>query len=188
MADILSKTRPQMATVRPNVMKKLETPMDTEPEIIETKLKVDPRSIRVKTIERMEACGPGTCKIDESNVVIAGGRGLGSKESLGMLEELAAELGGVVGATRTIVDEQWLPKSVQIGQSGITISPKLYIGAGISGAIQHLVGMKTSGFIVVVNKDPNAPIFDVAKVGIVADLHEFIPALIKEIKEYKASH
>ena len=188
MADILSKTRPQMATVRPNVMKKLESPLDTVPEVIETKLKVDPRSIRVKTVERMETCGPGTCKIDESDVVIAGGRGLGSKDALGMLEELAGQLGGVVGASRTIVDEQWLPKSVQIGQSGITISPKLYIGAGISGAIQHLVGMKTSDLIVIVNKDPNAPIFDVAKVGIVADLHEFIPALIKEIKEYKASH
>lgn len=188
MADILSKTRPQMATVRPNVMKKLESLMDYEPEVIETNLKVDPRSIRVKTIERAETCAPGTCKIDEANVVIAGGRGLGSKDALGMLDELATELGGVVGATRTIVDEQWLPKSVQIGQSGITISPKLYIGAGISGAIQHLVGMKTSDFIVVINKDPNAPIFNVAKIGIVGDLHEIIPLLIKEIKEYKANH
>jgi len=186
MADILSRTRPQMATVRPNVMKRLETLREIEPEVIDAGAKVDPRSIRVKTIELAEACGPGTCKIDEADVVIAGGRGLGSKENLKLIEELAAELGGVVGASRVIVDEQWLPKSVQIGQSGITVSPKLYIGAGISGAIQHLVGMKSSDLIITINKDPNAPIFEVSDIGIVGDLNEIIPALIKEIKEYKA--
>jgi electron transfer flavoprotein alpha subunit len=187
MADILSKTRPQMATVRPNVMKRLETLRDTEPEVIDANAKVDPRGMRVKSVERLEACGPGTCAIDESDVVIAGGRGLGSKENLKMLEDLAAELNGVVGASRVIVDEQWLPKSVQIGQSGITVSPKLYIGAGISGAIQHLVGMKSSDLIITINKDPNAAIFEVSDIGIVGDLNEIIPALIEAIKAHKAN-
>jgi electron transfer flavoprotein alpha subunit len=176
-----------MATVRPNVMKRLETLRENEPEVINANAKVDPRSMRVKTIERLEACAPGSCAIDESDVVIAGGRGLGSKENLKLLEDLAVELNGVVGASRVIIDEQWLPKSVQIGQSGITVSPKLYIGAGISGAIQHLVGMKSSDFIITINKDPNATIFEVSDIGIVGDLNEIIPALIEAIKAHKAN-
>jgi electron transfer flavoprotein alpha subunit len=187
MADILSRTRPQMATVRPNVMKKLDTLNDKDADIVDVPLKVDPRSMRTKVIERTETCGTGVCKIDESDVVIAGGRGVGSKDGVDLLQQLADELGGVVGATRVIVDEQWLPKSVQIGQSGITISPKLYIGCGISGAIQHLVGMKGAEIIIVVNKDPNAPIFEVAQYGIVGDLHEVVPELIKAIKDHKAN-
>lgn len=187
MADIFSKTRPQMATVRPNVMKKLEPSAGNEPGIIDANVKIDPRSIRAKVIEHADVSTRGTIKIDEADVVIAGGRGIGSKEGLGLLQELADELGGVVGATRVLVDDQWVPKSVQIGQSGITISPKLYIGAGISGAIQHLVGMKSSETIIVINKDPNAPIFECASYGVVGDLFEVVPALIKEIREYKKS-
>ena len=112
---------------------------------------------------------------------------LSREDNLKMLEELATELNGVIGASRVIVDEQWLPKSVQIGQSGITISPKLYIGAGISGAIQHLVGMKSADLIITINKDPNAAIFDVSDIAIVGDLTEVLPALIEAIKAHKAN-
>jgi electron transfer flavoprotein alpha subunit len=167
-------------------MKKLETPLDKEPEVIQVDVKVDPRGIRTKLLECLDSCGAGAVKIDEADVVIACGRGMGSGENLKLFQELADELGGVVGATRVIIDEQWLPKSVQIGQSGITVSPKLYIGAGISGAIQHLVGMKGAETIIVINKDANAPIFDVATIGVVGDLNEVIPALIAEIKAHKA--
>jgi electron transfer flavoprotein alpha subunit len=124
-----------------------------------------------------------TARLAEAAVVITGGRGLQKPGNFKMLEELALLIDGAVGATRSVVDEGWMDYSHQVGQTGKTVSPKLYVACGVSGAIQHVVGMQGSEIIVGVNKDPNAPIFDVVNYGVVADLFEFLPALVKKIKE-----
>jgi electron transfer flavoprotein alpha subunit len=120
--------------------------------------------------------------ISGADVVVSAGRGIGKKENLPLVEDLAKALGGVVGASRPLTDLEWLPKTRQVGQSGKTVRPKLYIACGVSGAMQHVAGMKDSGLIVAVNTDPSAPIFEVAHVGVVANVLEFLPALLKELK------
>ena len=123
--------------------------------------------------------------IEYADVIVAGGRGLGTPDGLKLLQELADELGGVVGASRPLIDSGWISYAHQVGQSGRTVRPKLYIAAGISGALQHKVGMQNSDFIIAINSDPNAPIFEVADVGIVGDLYQVIPEMLQQIRALK---
>jgi electron transfer flavoprotein alpha subunit len=174
-----------MATVRPNVMPKGEADESRSAEVIKEDVSLDPKGMRTKIREIISTSIEGTKKIDEADCVISGGRGMCTEESFNTLEDLAKELNGVVGASRMIIDLGWRPKSVQVGQSGITVSPKLYFACGISGAIQHTVGMSGSGVIVAINKDPNAPIFEFAQYGLVGDCDEIIPVLIDEIRSRK---
>jgi electron transfer flavoprotein alpha subunit len=138
-------------------------------------------STRATLVEQTqeESSGPS---IEEAEVIVAGGRGLGSPEAFSLLEDLAAALGGAVGATRAVVDAGWYPYSTQVGQTGKTVSPRLYIACGISGAIQHKVGMQGSGTIVAINKDANAPIFDFCDLGVVGDLHQIVPKLAELVR------
>lgn len=187
MADIICPyTRPQMATVRPNVLPKGEPDQSRAAEVIKEEVSLDPKGLRAKVREVIKTAIEGTKKIDESDCVISGGRGMCTEENFNTLEDLAKELNGVVGASRVVIDFGWRPKSVQVGQSGITVSPKLYFACGISGAIQHTVGMRGADVIVAINKDKNAPIFEFSQYGLVGDCQEIIPALIKEIRTRKA--
>jgi len=130
-----------------------------------------------------ESSGPS---IEEADIIVAGGRGLGSPEAFSLLEELAAALGGAVAATRAVVDAGWYPYSTQVGQTGKSVSPKLYIACGISGAIQHKVGMQGAGTIIAINKDSNAPIFDFCDIGVVGDLHQIVPKLTELVRSHRA--
>ncbi len=127
----------------------------------------------------------GGVDLTQAQIIVSGGRGLGAADKVDVVKELAEALGGQVGASRAVTDAGWLPHEHQIGSSGVVVNPKLYVAAGISGAIQHIVGMKGSGYIVAINKDADAPIFGVADVGVVGDLFEFLPALTKAVKEAK---
>jgi electron transfer flavoprotein alpha subunit len=183
MATILCPNRrPQMATVRPMVMKKrvfdeqrqgVVEPFTPGQEAITSRVKV------LETVIQEQE----TARLAEADVVVTGGRGLQKAENFDVIEELALLLDGAVGATRSVVDEGWKAYSHQVGQTGKTVSPKLYMACGVSGAIQHVVGMQGSEIIVAVNRDPEAPIFDIVNYGVVADLFEFLPAFVKKIKE-----
>lgn len=141
-------------------------------------------STQAELVEQLheEASGPS---IEDADIIVAGGRGLGAPEGFALCEELAAALGGAVAATRAVVDAGWYPYATQVGQTGKTVAPKLYVALGISGAIQHKVGMQGAGVIVAVNKDPNAPIFDFADIGVVGDLHEIVPKLTELVRAHK---
>ena len=134
--------------------------------------------------DREVAAGEGPA-IDEAEIIVAGGRGLGSPDNFGLVEGLADALGGAVAATRAVVDAGWYPYSTQVGQTGKTVAPKLYVACGISGAIQHKVGMQGSGTIVAINKDKNAPIFDFCDLGVVGDLFEIVPKLTELVRARK---
>jgi electron transfer flavoprotein alpha subunit len=182
IAKVRVNTTPQMATVRPNTFP--VPPADTSRQATVEPLSLDNYAPKAVVIEFVTTAGE---KLDvaEADIIVSGGRGMGGPENYAILEELAALLGGAVGASRAAVDAGWRPHSDQVGQTGKTVSPSLYIACGISGAIQHLAGMKTSKYIVAINKDPEAPIFKVADYGIVGDLFKVVPALTEEIRKLK---
>ena len=186
MAEIVCRNnRPQMGTVRPNVFKKPEADPNATGEVIDMHVDLTEADFLTKFVELIKVGGNGI-KIEEADIIVAGGRGMNGNEAFtGMLKELADVLGGAVGASRAAVDAGWIDALHQVGQTGKTVGPKIYIAAGISGAIQHLAGMSGSDRVIAINKDEDAPIFKVADYGIVGDAFEIVPKLTAAIKAAK---
>ncbi len=187
MATIICpKKRPQMSTVRPGVMSKLEKDPSKKGELIKVKYALSDSDIRTKVIEIVKAAKE-LVSLTDAEIICSGGRGLGDPSGFDLVKKLADKVGGVVGSSRAAVDAGWIDHSHQVGQTGTTVKPRIYFACGISGAIQHLAGMQNSDIIVAINKDPYAPIFEVADYGIVGDLYKVIPAIIEKWDQLVAS-
>jgi electron transfer flavoprotein alpha subunit len=188
MATIVTeKNWPQMATVRPHTMHIHEKDPSRSGEIIRERPDIQEEDIATKIIEIIERSQEGSVDIAGADFIISGGRGMQSADNFRILQELADELGGVVACSRCVVDAGWMPAERQVGQTGKTVRPKIYIAAGISGAIQHLVGMQNSDIIIAINRDKHAPIFEVAHYGLVGDLFKIIPSLTRQLKALRAN-
>ncbi|KIL37505.1 electron transfer flavoprotein subunit alpha [Cohnella kolymensis] len=182
MATILCKKyRPQMATVRPKVMKALQRVPGRIGEIVEESIPITEEDIRTKVLEIVRATTQ-RARIDEADIIVSGGKGLGGPAGFQLIHQLAETLGAAVGASRDVVEAGWIGHHHQVGQTGVTVTPKIYFAVGISGAIQHIVGMQNSGLIIAINKDPAAPIFQSCHYGIVGDALEIVPMLIEGFK------
>jgi electron transfer flavoprotein alpha subunit len=183
LVDVGWKSQPRLALFRSGSFDAVETG-GGEPQVEDVAVELEAHSQAAKVVDQQleESSGPS---IEDADVIVAGGRGLGSPDKFTLAEELARALGGAVGATRAVVDAGWYPYAAQIGQTGKTVSPKLYVALGISGAIQHKVGMQSSNVIVAINKDGNAPIFEFSDLGVVGDLHEIVPKLTQLLEQRK---
>lgn len=183
MATILCKTMPQMATVRPKVFKPAQDVNFINTEFVYKLIKPEDLTDRVELVEFIQGIEDAKNELDSSEIIVAGGKGMKSAEGFKILKELADVLGGTVGASRGAVDMGYAPQSMQIGQTGKTVTPKLYIACAISGAIQHTVGITGSDYIMSINNDPNAQIFEVSDTGIVGDVFEVVPKLTEMLKK-----
>ena len=181
LSEVSFVNYPAIVTTRPNSFP-MEPSKGAPGEFVEKELGISAEEVKTKVI-RVEEVTKGKVDVTEADVIVTGGRGLKGPENFAMLEELAALLGGVVGATRSVVDAKWRDQEDQVGKSGKTVSPKVYIAVGLSGAIHHIMGMDTSKVILAINKDPNAIIFNYADYGIAGDLFEVIPAMTKDLKK-----
>ena len=182
--DVAWKGGPQIALIRSGTFEPVAT--GGEAEVVQSPVELEDFSTKATMLERAHAeqAGPS---IEDAEIIVAGGRGLGGPENFALVEDLAKALGGAVAATRAVVDAGWYPYSAQVGQTGKNVSPKLYVACGISGAIQHKVGMQSSNTIVAINKDPNAPIFEFSDLGVVGDLHQVVPKLAELVRARKGA-
>jgi electron transfer flavoprotein alpha subunit len=183
-ADVGWTSEPRLALIRSGTFEPKEAGGSAEVAPFESRFQDFSLAATMVEQAHEESEGPS---IEDADVIVAAGRGLGGPDNFGLVEELAKALGGAVAATRAVVDAGWYPYSTQVGQTGKTVSPKLYVAIGISGAIQHKVGMQSAGLIVAINKDPNAPIFEYADLGVVGDLHEIVPKLTELVRARKAA-
>jgi electron transfer flavoprotein alpha subunit len=181
--DVGWSSEPRLALIRSGTFEPVETGGSAE--VVHVEPQLEDFSLAATMLEQAHEDSEGP-SIEDADIIVAGGRGLGGPESFALVEELAKALGGAVAATRAVVDAGWYPYAAQVGQTGKTVAPKLYVACGISGAIQHKVGMQSSGLIVAINKDPNAPIFEFADLGVVGDLHEVVPKLTELVRARKS--